>query len=64
MAPIEKSPPRGHSLRGIARSLRPPLLRLQQIDVAAPRDVERVSARTDEAALLALERQMAIANGA
>jgi hypothetical protein len=64
MAAIEKAPPRGDGFDRIARISRTPLLRLQEIDVAAAGDVERMPARAHGAPRLARERLMTIANGA
>gem|GEM_PF-641251 len=61
---IEKPPPRRDRLRRIARHPRAPILRLQQIEVTAARDVEGMSALADRAALLDDERRVAIADGA
>ena len=54
----EQTSPRVDHDRGVARSGRPPVLGLQQVHVPAARDVERVRAGTDEAAVAARERQM------
>src|ERR1700682_6273176 len=55
-------PPAGcHGRRGIAWALGSPVLRVQQVDVTAARDIEGMSARTDQPPLLARERQVAVA---
>ena len=46
----EDSSPRRQDFRRVARPLRPPLMGLQQIDVTAARDVERMSAGAGQAA--------------
>ena len=46
-----KSPPAFDCRNRVPRFLRSSVLRLQQIDVSATRDIERVAVRTDEAAL-------------
>ena len=48
----------------VARLLGSPILRLEQVDVSAARDVERMSARTNHSPLLARQRQVAAADGA
>ena len=61
-APIVQPPPplkRGHC---VARLLRSPILRLEQIDVSTTRRIERMTARTNHSPLLAPERQVAIAD--
>ena len=63
-AGCEQAGPRGDHLRGVARGERPPILRLQQVHVAAARDVVRVSARTAVGRLTPVERQPAVAHGA
>src|SRR5258708_3167590 len=60
---IVQSPPRRHRFRSIARLLRSPILRLEQVDVSATRNVERMPARTENSTFLALQRQMAIPDG-
>src|SRR4029078_5786754 len=47
----------------VARLLRSPLLRMQQVDVSAARDVERMSARTNQSPLLADQCHMTVADG-
>jgi len=59
---IEKPPPRRHRLGRVAGISRAALLRLQQIDIAAARDVEGVTTRTDDAPLLARKREVATAH--
>ena len=61
---IEESSSRGHRFSRIAGLPRSAILRLQEIDVAAARDIERMSARADGATLLACERRAAVAHGA
>jgi hypothetical protein len=61
---IVQSPPRRYSSRGIARLFRSPLLRLEQVDVSATRDVERMSTRTEQSPFLARQRHVAMADGA
>src|SRR5712691_7895114 len=56
--------PRCDGSYAVTRSLGPALLRLEQIDVSAARNVERMPARTEPPALLARERQLAAADGA
>ena len=63
-AAIVQSPPRRDGSRRVARLLGSPLLRLEQVDVSAARDVERMSARTEQSPLLAHQRHVAIADGA
>src|SRR5713101_6559756 len=63
-AAIVQSPPRCYGSRSVARALRSPLLRLEQVDVSATRDVERMSARTEQSPLSAPQRHVAIADGA
>src|SRR5437762_13386473 len=55
-AAIMQSPSRLDGSRCVARMLRPPLLRLEQIDIAATRDVERMSLGAEHSAVLANER--------
>ena len=55
-AAIMQSPSRLDGSRCVARMLRPPLLRLEQIDIAATRDVERMSLSAEHSAVLANER--------
>src|SRR5436309_11680891 len=50
IARVQKPPPRLHRLWRIARLFRPPVLWLQQVDVAAARDVERMPAGADPGA--------------
>ena len=56
---IAGAPPRR---RSIARMFGAPLLRLQQVDVAAARDIEGVSARADHPPLFAQQWQMTAAH--
>src|SRR4051794_25105724 len=63
-AAIVQSPACGHGGYGVAWIAGSPLLRLEQVDVTATRDVERVSARADEPPVLPLHRRMAVADGA
>ena len=49
---------------GVARLLRPALLRLKQVDVSAARHVEGMPAGADQPPLLAHERKAAVADGA
>ena len=67
-SPIVQSAPRRHALRRIAGIFGFSVLRLEQIDVAAPGDVERVPARAHHAFRLAgfffsCERKLASAHG-
>lgn len=57
---IEEPPPRRDRIGGIARHTRTPVLRLQQIEVAAARDVEGVPALADRAACVERERRVAV----
>ena len=54
----DQTPPRVDRDRRIPRSGGPPVLGLQQVHVSAARDIERVRAGTDEAAVAARERQV------
>jgi len=63
-APIVQATAGRDGGRGIARLLRSPLLRLQQIDVSAARYVERMPARAEQPPLLARQRQVALAHRA
>ena len=45
--PVMETPPRCDSFRGIARPFGSPLLRLKQVDVPAPSDVEGMPAGAD-----------------
>ncbi len=49
-AAVEEAAPRGDCLRRVARHFRAPVLRLQQIEVAAARGVERMPAAAERAA--------------
>src|SRR5258708_5590161 len=59
---IVQSPPGFDGGGGIARLIRSPVLRLEQVDVSTARDVKGVSARTEHSPLLARERHAAIAD--
>ena len=48
----------------IAWILRAPVLRLQQIDIAAARDVKRMSCRAEKTIAIPFQRLAAVANGA
>jgi Trk K+ transport system NAD-binding subunit len=61
---IEKPSPRGDRILRVARRVGPAILRLQQIDVAAPRNIEDVSPRALGAALIDLERGVTLSHGA
>ncbi len=63
-AEIVQSPAPRDGSRGVTRVLRPPFLRLEQVDVSAPRNVERMSSRTNQPPPLAQQRHVAIADGA
>ena len=58
-----QTPAGGHSFGGVSGVSRSAVLRLEQVEVAAARDVERMSVRAEEAAVVSLERQMACADG-
>src|SRR5438552_16653213 len=58
-AAIMQSPPRRQRCHRVAGLFGTPLLGLQQVDVSATRDIERMSARTEHAPLRTLQRQMA-----
>jgi hypothetical protein len=59
-----QSPTSGKGSRGVSRPLGSPLLRLQQIAVPAPGDIERMSLHTKQSAIFACKRQVAAADGA
>src|ERR1051326_8282146 len=61
---LEEPPSRRDHLGRVARTLRAAILRLQQVDVSAPRDVERVPALADDTRRLLRKRRAAIAHGA
>jgi hypothetical protein len=63
-AAIVQSPPSEDGCGRVARLLGSALLRLEQIDVSAPRDVKRMPARTKEPPPFARQWQMAAANRA
>ncbi len=63
-AAIVQSPPRFDRCDCVARLLRSPFLRLQQVDVPAARHVERMPARTNHPPLHALKRHVAVADWA
>jgi hypothetical protein len=63
-AEIVQSPPPRDGSRCVAGLLRSPVLRLEQVDVSATRDVERMPARTDQAPVLARQRHSAVADRA
>ena len=63
-AAIVQSSPRSNGSHRVTRLLGSSLLRLEQIDVPATRDVERMSTRTEESPLHACQRQVAVANRA
>lgn len=63
-AAIVESAARGDGGLGIAGLAGSAVLRLEEIDVAAAREVEGMSLRTDETAVFACQRAMAIADGA
>src|SRR5437879_1012557 len=63
-AAIVQSAPRCDCCRRVTGLLGSPLLRLEQVDVPATRDVERMSSRTQKSPLHAPQRHMAIANRA
>jgi hypothetical protein len=62
-SPIMQTPSRCNSLRRIARMLGPPLLRLQQIDISAAGDVERMPASANHSPILARKADTAPAHG-
>ncbi|HSP34611.1 MAG TPA: potassium channel family protein, partial [Thermoanaerobaculia bacterium] len=64
MTGVQKSPPRRNRVWRVARRRGAAVLRLQQIDVAAAGDIERVSARTDDTFRFAGQRRMTRADGA
>src|ERR1051326_9466078 len=57
---IVQSPPRFDGRHRIARLFGSPFLRLQQVDVPAPRHVERMPVRTDHATFHAPQRHVAV----
>ena len=61
---IVQLPPRLEGGRCVARLFRSPLLRLEQVNISATRNVERMAARTEQAALLAHQWKVAMADGA
>jgi hypothetical protein len=61
---IVQTPPRRDRLDGIARVLGSPILRLQQVDVPATCDVERMSPPTNDSPVITRQCQMAIADRA
>ena len=63
-AAIVQSPPRCDGVYRIARMLRSTLLRLEQVDIPAARDVERMPLRTHDSPFFARQRQMAAPYGA
>ena len=63
-AAIVQSAPSCDSSRCIAGLTRPAVLRLEQIDVSAAGDIERMPTRTDHAPIGALEWRAAAADGA
>jgi hypothetical protein len=63
-AAVEQRRARHDRILRVAGVRRPPILRLQHVDVAAPRDVVRVPVRTDECALAPLEGERAESDGA
>ena len=63
-APRLEPPPRPEDGHRVTRPGRLPILGLQEVDVAAAGDVERVPARAGAAPLAARERPAATANGA
>src|SRR5262249_50764580 len=64
MPPIQKPPPRSHSLERVTRLTRTPIGRLQQIDVSGARDIERMPALAHHPTLPTHEREMARPDGA
>jgi len=60
---VQASPRCNHFCR-ITRVFGAPFLRLQQVDVSAPRDVEGVLAWADHSPLVARQRQLTAAYGA
>jgi cyclohexyl-isocyanide hydratase len=63
-AEIVQSPPPGNGRARVAWLPGSPVLGLEQVDVSAPRDIERMAARTEHATLLARQRQAAVADRA
>jgi hypothetical protein len=63
-AAIVQSPPRCQGGGCVARLFRPPIPRLEQVNISATRNVERMAARTEQPSLLAHKRRAAIADGA
>jgi hypothetical protein len=63
-AEIVQSPSSLDGSLSVARLLGSPILRLEQVDVSATRDVERMSARTNDTPLLAQQRLVAVSDGA
>ena len=61
---VMQTPPRGNGFWCIAWTLGSPFLRLKQVDISAPSDVEGMSARTEHPPFLAYKPQMAVAYGA
>jgi hypothetical protein len=59
-----QSPARGNGFCGITRLLRPPVLRLQQVHIPAPRDIERMPVAANQLLLDLLERFPAVPYGA
>jgi hypothetical protein len=59
---IVQSPAPRDRIRRIARLLRPPVLRLEQIEISAARGVERMLAGANQAAVFTSERKAAIAH--
>src|ERR1700691_5273062 len=62
-AAIVQSPARRNGRNGVARLIRSPILRLEQIDVSAAGDVEAMPSRTKHLSLVAGQGQAAIADG-
>src|ERR1017187_10370563 len=61
---IVQPAPRPDGCRGVAGLLGTPILRLEQINVPAPRDIKGMAARTDEPPLLTHQRHAAVTNAA